>query len=86
MIILTEEQASKVAGVSPIDNGAAIIPVPLKDGTFMIGEQVLADSRHADVNAELKDLPKTNLDTSKVYLADEKSLALSFDIKVRGVK
>ncbi|MCW5719328.1 MAG: hypothetical protein KIS68_16030 [Bauldia sp.] len=67
MIILTTEQATKVRGRSPRDNGHALNPVPLKDGRFMLGEQVLNDPAHDDVQEFLVLLPREPLEGLPVY-------------------
>ncbi len=45
-IILTAEQAAAVRGVSPVVKWAAIEPIALTDGSFVLNEEVLADPAH----------------------------------------
>lgn len=85
MIILTAAEADKVRGVSPSDNHRAIDPVPLKDGTFMLGEEVLADPAHADVKPFLAALPTVKtLDPALVY-DPEKRPADSADLSAKAL-
>lgn len=58
MIILTAAQASKVRGISPIDGCSALDPIPLKDGTFALPDEVIDDPAHEDVQALLQSCPK----------------------------
>lgn len=56
LIVLTKAQADAIRGhSSPF---AAIEPVALKDGTFMIGEEVLTDPAHTARIQSIKALPK----------------------------
>ncbi len=58
MIILTAADAAKVLGRSPPPyDYAALEPFPLKDGTYMLPEEVLLDPAHADVRDFLAALP-----------------------------
>lgn len=67
MIILTAAEADKVRGISPTNTRAAIDPIPLKDGTFMLGENVLNDPAHADAKTFLKTLPTVTVKASNIY-------------------
>lgn len=72
MIILTASEAEKVRGLSPLKGGAALDPVPLKDDTFMLGEQVLDDPAHADVRDLLASLPTVKaVDESLLFIEAE---------------
>lgn len=74
MIVLTAEEASKVEGRSPKDAGCALKPAPLKDGRFMLGEEVLDDPAHSDARDFLATLPREPLGKLPVYTeADEQS-------------
>lgn len=61
MIVLTTEEAAKARGRSPKDGGHALDPVPLADGRFILGEEVLDDPAHADVRAFLARLPQEEI-------------------------
>jgi len=67
MIILTAEQADKVRGISPTHKFAALNPVPLKDGTYMLPEEVLDDLAHIDVRLFLLTLPKASVSKALMY-------------------
>ncbi len=68
MIILTSAQASKVVGISPSDHGAALQPQPLRDGTWTLPEEVMADKAHADVAPFLATLPTVKtIDPALLY-------------------
>lgn len=67
MIILDADQAAKVRGRSPRDDGHALDPVPLKDGRFMLGEGVLDDPAHEDVWDFLLSLPTEPLEKLPVF-------------------
>lgn len=69
VIILTAQQAARVRGRSPTSPYAAIDPVPLRDGTFMVSESVLNDPAHADVAAFLKTLPTATVTAADRYFA-----------------
>lgn len=71
MIILTAEEAEKVRGLSPTRPGHALDPVPLKDGRFMLGEQVLDDPAHADVRDLLAALPREGYDELPHYTEED---------------
>lgn len=96
MIILTDEQAAIVRGVSPHDGGAMLDPVPLKDGAWMLGEQVLDDPAHADVREFLAALPKATpakadryddeADKAADKAAYASKLAAAGDAKAAGVR
>lgn len=79
MIILTVAQATRVRGRSPSNGNAALWPVPLKDGTFMLPEAVLTDPAHSDVWAFLAALPKATVLASNMYstsIADQNAVEL----------
>jgi hypothetical protein len=71
MIILTAEDADKVAGLSPTNSHASIEPVPLKNGTFMLNEDVLDDPAHADVREFLQSLPKRPVPQSERFAVND---------------
>lgn len=71
MIILTEAEALKVIGISPSQRNAALNPIPLKDGTFMLNESVLSDPAHSDVRTFLSGLPKKTVLESNTYKEGE---------------
>jgi len=86
MIILTEEEAAKVRGISPNNSGAALNPVPLKDGTYYLGEEVLSDPAHADVRTFLEARIKA-LDKTKQYVeGDALPAEKTFDVKTMSVR
>lgn len=67
MIILTSQQAAQVRGISPTVSYAALDPVPLRDGTFMLPEEVINDPAHADVKALLQSCPTATPDATNTY-------------------
>lgn len=67
MIILTADEAAKVTGVSPTHPWSAIEPVPLKDGSYMLHEDVLLDPAHADVHDFLKDKPTADVSKAEQF-------------------
>ena len=67
MIVLTAEEAEKIKGRSPRDSGHAILPVPLTDGRFILGEEVLDDPAHDDVRDFLAAMPREPLETLPIY-------------------
>jgi hypothetical protein len=58
MIVLTAEEADKVRGLSPLIEGYALIPAPLDDGRFKLGEGVLDMPAFAHVRGFLASLPR----------------------------
>jgi hypothetical protein len=72
MIILTAAEADDVRGRSPLTDFAAIHPRPLKDGTYMLHEDVISDPAHADVSEFLASLPTVEeVDPALIYDKDE---------------
>lgn len=67
MIVLTADEAEKVRGMSPKDRGAVLSPVPLKDGRFFLGPEVLDDPAHEDVRDFLASLPQEPLEKLPRY-------------------
>lgn len=61
MIIMDATEAEKVRGSSPKDAGRVLVPMPLLDGRFMLGEEVLDDPAHEDVRQFLAALPREEL-------------------------
>lgn len=76
MIVLTADEAAKVTGRSPKDESKVLAPVALKDGTFMLGEEVLDDPAHQDVAALLALLPRVPIDKLPVYGEGDKPPAV----------
>jgi hypothetical protein len=60
MIILTAVQADKVRGITT--DGHALVPLPLKDGTFTLPLEVLDDPAHEAFADMLKVLPTREVD------------------------
>lgn len=67
MIVLTAEEAAKIRGRSPLAAGHALDPVPLKDGRFFLGPEVLDDPAHEDVRSFLASLPREPLEKLPIY-------------------
>jgi len=67
VLTLTAEEAAKVRGCSPSDGGHALRPVPLKDGRFFLGLEVLAGPAHEDVRDFLAAMPREPLEKLPVY-------------------
>lgn len=63
MIILTAEQADAVRG--PTSPGAALDPIALVDGTFVLPIEVLADPAHQSKWADLNALPTREVDPTE---------------------
>jgi hypothetical protein len=61
MIILTRSEAEYVLGVSPTHGYAALEPVPLPSGEYILPEDVLADPANTDVKNFLNTLPKREI-------------------------
>lgn len=57
-IILTAEQAAAVRGVSPVAKWAAIEPIVLEDGSFILNDEVLTDPAHNSKTRALTALTK----------------------------
>jgi hypothetical protein len=60
-ILLTSAQADAVRGVSPITPEAALMPIALTDGRYILNVSVLSDPAHADDYAFLSTLPTADL-------------------------
>lgn len=71
VIVLDAPEAEKVRGRSPKDGGAALAPVPLKDGRFYLGTRVLEDPAHEDVRGFLRSLPLVDLEKLPRFGEDE---------------
>lgn len=57
-IVLTAEQAAAVRGVSPVAPWAAIEPIALDDGNYILNEEVLTDPAHNSKTRTLTALTK----------------------------
>mgnify|MGYP003347387300 CR=1 FL=1 len=69
VIVLTGAQAQRVAGPSDeAPNLAALQPVALTDGRFILGVEVLADPAHAEDAAFLGALPQVDSSTIAALL------------------
>lgn len=71
VLVLDPPEAEKVRGRSPKDGGCALDPVPLKDGRFMLGEEVLDDPAHEDVRDFLAAMPREPLEKLPSYTEDD---------------
>lgn len=71
MIVLTLAEALQVRGKSPNKPGSIIEPIPLKNGLFMLGEQVLNDPANADIKSYLEARSGRVVNVSDVYQGDE---------------
>jgi hypothetical protein len=83
MIILTTEEAARVRGLSPKDPYARIEPILLKDGTYMLGEEVLEDTKHDDLIEILSNLPRKDLKELPIYTEEDLFDPPKFEVKVR---
>lgn len=64
VILLTAAEAAQVAGPSEeAPTRAALQPVALTDGRFILGVEVLADPLHAEDHALLSSLPQVDYST-----------------------
>jgi hypothetical protein len=69
VIVLTAEQATQVRG--PSDEApklAALAPIALTDGRFILGVEVLDDPRHVEDRAFLSSLPQVDLEVVRELL------------------
>jgi hypothetical protein len=48
LIVLTEEEAKHVRGMAKGSSSAALDPIRLDDGRYILGEEVLSDPAHAE--------------------------------------
>jgi hypothetical protein len=74
MIVLTAEEADKVRGFSPLKEGFAVIPAPLDDGRFKLGEGILEMPEFAHVRDFLASLPREP-DAMATVALDEAEIA-----------
>jgi hypothetical protein len=63
VIVLTSDQAAQVSGTSKETPLAALQPVSLTDGRFILGVEVLTDPAHAEDAAFLSTLPQVDFST-----------------------
>lgn len=63
VIHMTGGQAAAVSGTSPINSHAALIPVAMTDGTYIVGVEVLADPAHASKRSALQAAPVVDVAT-----------------------
>lgn len=69
IILLTSAQAAQVRGPSSeAPNLAALMPVALTDGRFILGVEVLGDPLHAEYAAFLSTLPQVDFSTVAALL------------------
>jgi len=73
-IVLTAEQAAVVRGVSPVAKWAAIEPVALSDGGFIINEEVLTDPAHNSKTRTLTALTKYDRATIESRLSTDAAI------------
>jgi hypothetical protein len=57
MFQLSQTDAAKVRGISPTNTHAALDPNPLKDSTYIVPEDVVADPAHGDIKTFLLSKP-----------------------------
>lgn len=67
MIILTLAQARAVRGRSQSHPYASLRPIPLKDGTYMLPEEVLDDPAHSWLKEVMVGFPKSNVTADLRY-------------------
>lgn len=70
-IVLTAEQAAAVRGVSPVAKWAAIEPIVLEDGSFILNDEVLTDPAHSSKTRALTTLTKYDRATIEARLVKE---------------
>jgi hypothetical protein len=64
VILLTAAQAAQVSGASEeVQNFAALQPIALTDGRFILGPEVLDDPAHVEDRAFLSALPQVEFST-----------------------
>lgn len=80
MIILTALERGQVLGISPTHSYAAIDPIPIKDGTFMLSEEAISDCCHADVKSFLETLPTREVDGSEFYVEGDEAIVEGLDL------
>jgi hypothetical protein len=61
VIVLPEALAVQVRGISDATQMAFLEPLPLTDGTYFLGAEVLNDPAHAKHRAALSALPQVDL-------------------------
>lgn len=71
VLVLDPPEAEKVRGCSPKDGGCALDPVPLKDGRFFLGLEVLDDPAHEDVRDFLRSMPLVDIEKLPRYGEDD---------------
>lgn len=69
MIILTQEQADAVHGVN--EQGTALAPRPLADGTFALSDRVLSDPTHQEYHDLLSGLPRRDVAADEWFINPE---------------
>lgn len=62
-IVLSAAQAAAVRGVSPVAKWAAIEPIALDDGTYLINDEVLTDPAHNSKTRAITALTKYDFAT-----------------------
>jgi len=71
VILLTAKQADQVRGVSVMDPSAALDPVAISDGRFILPIEVLDDPAHAKHHEFLSGLPKIEMSAIEKLLIRE---------------
>lgn len=86
MIILNADDAGLVRGISPIDNGCALSPFALRDGSYILPVEVIDDPAHADVKVLLSGLPTRSVAASELYGPTETEMYCIPQWKCVGVR
>lgn len=75
VIVLDPPEAEKVRGRSPKTGRCVLDPVPLKDGRFFLGAEVLDDPAHADVRDYLRSMPLVALEKLPRFTEEDETPA-----------
>lgn len=86
VLLLDADQAEKVRGRSPKDNGRALDPIALKDGRFFLGLEVLEDPAHEDVRPFLAAMARDSLEKLPTYGEHDVVIEESVEVAALSVR